>query len=224
MHTSGNDLFSDQSIPSIETIATDAVILRSFACSDSEEILAEINNIAAISPFRHMTASNGFAMSVAMSNCGDYGWISDRSGYRYSAIDPHTNNSWPVMPGVFVGLANRAAEAAGFKDFLPDACLINRYQPGARMSLHQDKDEADFSAPIVSVSLGVPATFLFGGAKRSDKPQRYVLQHGDVVVWGGSSRLFYHGIAPLKQATHFLCGECRYNLTFRASAPLSLRR
>lgn len=225
MQYHSGDLFSDQQTAAIktrasETIAVDAMILRRFADNDSENIVAEIHRIALLSPFRHMTVSNGFAMSVAMSNCGEFGWISDRRGYRYSAIDPQTHNPWPAMPEILRDLASRAAAAAGFDRFVPDACLINRYQPGARMSLHQDKDESDFSAPIVSVSLGASATFLFGGAKRGDNVQRYLLQNGDVVVWGGAARLFYHGIAPLKKAAHSLSGEIRYNLTFRKASPM----
>jgi len=150
-----------------------------------------------------------------MSNCGKVGWVTDRGGYRYDAIDPQTNKAWPAMPHVFLLLAGQAAGRAGFGEFAPDACLINRYEPGARMSLHQDRDERDFAAPIVSVSLGLPAIFLFGGPKRSDKPQRYRLQHGDVVVWGGPSRLYFHGVAPLADGEHAALGRQRINLTFR---------
>jgi alkylated DNA repair protein (DNA oxidative demethylase) len=150
-----------------------------------------------------------------MTNCGKVGWVTDRRGYRYDANDPESGKPWPAMPPVLSDLARDAAEAGGFKDFAPDACLINRYVPGAKMSLHQDKDETDFSAPIVSVSLGLPATFLFGGLKRSDKTQRYRLTHGDVVVWGGPSRLFYHGVAPLAEGEHPLLNRQRINLTFR---------
>jgi alkylated DNA repair protein (DNA oxidative demethylase) len=154
-------------------------------------------------------------MSVAMTNCGAAGWVTDRSGYRYDGIDPQSGKPWPEMPSVFRELAGRAAAAAGFDDFLPDACLINRYQPGARMSLHQDKDERDFGSPIVSVSLGLPAIFLFGGPERSDRPRRFRLEHGDIVVWGGPSRLFFHGVAPLADGEHNLLGRQRINLTFR---------
>ncbi len=154
-------------------------------------------------------------MSVAMTNCGDAGWVTDRSGYRYGGIDPQSGKPWPEMPSAFRDLAGRAAAAAGFDDFLPDACLINRYQPGARMSLHQDRDERDFGNPIVSVSLGLPAIFLFGGPARSDRPRRFRLEHGDIVVWGGPSRLFFHGVAPLADGEHNLLGHQRINLTFR---------
>ena len=154
-------------------------------------------------------------MSVAMTNCGDAGWVTDRSGYRYDGIDPQSGKPWPEMPSAFRDLAGRAAAAAGFDDFLPDACLINRYQPGARMSLHQDRDERDFGNPIVSVSLGLPAIFLFGGPARSDRPRRFRLEHGDIVVWGGPSRLFFHGVAPLADGEHNLLGHQRINLTFR---------
>jgi alkylated DNA repair protein (DNA oxidative demethylase) len=154
-------------------------------------------------------------MSVAMTNCGDAGWVTDRTGYRYDGVDPNSGEKWPAMPLVFRELAGEAAAESGFADFSPDACLINRYAPGARMSLHQDRDEQDFEAPIVSVSLGIPAIFLFGGLKRSDKPRRFRLTHGDVVVWGGLSRLFFHGIAPLADAEHPILGRQRINLTFR---------
>jgi alkylated DNA repair protein (DNA oxidative demethylase) len=150
-----------------------------------------------------------------MTNCGGVGWVTDRSGYRYDANDPEAGKRWPAMPPSFRELAERAADRAGFGGFSPDACLVNRYQPGARMSLHQDKDEHDFGAPIVSVSLGLPAVFLFGGLKRSDRPRRFRLQHGDVVVWGGPARLTFHGVAPLADGVHPLMGRQRINLTFR---------
>jgi alkylated DNA repair protein (DNA oxidative demethylase) len=162
-----------------------------------------------------MVTPGGHSMSVAMTNCGSAGWVTDRSGYRYDGVDPESRAPWPTMPPSFRELATQAAAEAGFDGFAPDACLINRYQPGARMSLHQDKDEDDFSAPIVSVSLGLPATFLFGGMQRSDKPRRFRLEHSDIVVWGGPSRLFFHGVAPLADGEHTLLGRQRINLTFR---------
>src|SRR4051794_11585833 len=162
-----------------------------------------------------MHTPGGHQMSVAMTNCGDVGWVTDRTGYRYAGADPDTGRTWPAMPPPFVRLASEAAAAGGFANFVADACLINRYEPGARMSLHQDRDEQDFAAPIVSVSLGLPAVFLFGGLKHSDKPARYRLDHGDVVVWGGPSRLFFHGIAPLADGEHRLTARSRINLTFR---------
>ena len=162
-----------------------------------------------------MVTPGGHQMSVAMTNCGALGWVTDRTGYRYDGNDPETGKPWPAMPAAFCRLAGQAAAQAGFFEFSPDACLINRYQPGARMSLHQDKDEDDFGAPIVSVSLGLPAIFLFGGLKRSDKPRRFRLQHGDVVVWGGPARLAFHGVAPLADGEHALIGRQRINLTFR---------
>jgi alkylated DNA repair protein (DNA oxidative demethylase) len=154
-------------------------------------------------------------MSVAMTNCGNAGWVTDRTGYRYDGADPQSGKPWPAMPTSFQALAHNAAAEAGFAGFAPDACLINRYEPGARMSLHQDRDENDFGAPIVSVSLGLPAVFLFGGLKRSDKTQRYRLQHGDIVVWGGPARLVFHGVAPLADGEHVLLSRQRINLTFR---------
>lgn len=201
-----------------ETLCDDAVVLRGFAVPEESTILNAIQRVAAVAPFRHMTTPGGFRMSVAMTNCGSLGWVTDRRGYRYDPLDPDSGKPWPAMPDVLRRLANEAAVEAGFDDFMPDACLINRYEAGARMSLHQDKDERDFSQPIVSVSLGIPAVFLFGGARRGDKAVRVPLQHGDVVVWGGSARLRYHGIAPLKPGSHPQLGAFRFNLTFRKAA------
>jgi DNA oxidative demethylase len=201
--------------PSREAIAEGAALLRGFARPFEAELIADLRAIVAQAPFRHMMTPGGHQMSVAMTNCGRIGWVTDRTGYRYDPSDPETGKPWPAMPPAFCRLAGDAAAQAGFGAFAPDACLINRYQPGAKMSLHQDKDELDFGSPIVSVSLGLPAIFLFGGLKRSDKPHRYPLRHGDVVVWGGPSRLFFHGVAPLADGDHGLLGRQRINLTFR---------
>jgi alkylated DNA repair protein (DNA oxidative demethylase) len=198
-----------------ETIMPGARWLRGFAGDEAEALLEAIERIAAAAPFRNMVTPGGFTMSVAMTNCGKAGWITDRRGYRYAEADPLTGNPWPAMPPLFAALAARAAASAGFADFAPDACLVNRYAPGARMSLHQDKDERDFAQPIVSISLGMPATFLFGGLKRSDRPKRLRLESGDIVVWGGPARRAFHGIDPLPPGSHPLTGACRYNLTFR---------
>ena len=179
---------------------------------------AEPERVALLAPLRHMLTPGGRRMSVAMTNCGSAGWVSDRAGYRYDACDPESGKPWPAMPAVFADLAARAADRAGFAGFAPDVCLINQYAPGARLSLHQDKDEKDFDAPIVSVSLGLPAVFLFGGSRRSDTPRRLRLVHGDVVVWGGPSRLRYHGILPLEDGDHPLTGRFRINLTFRKAS------
>lgn len=196
-------------------MADGAVLLRGFARPVEAELLAAISEIEAQAPFRRMFTPGGHQMSVAMTNCGNAGWVTDRSGYRYDGIDPESGKPWPAMPSVLRELAESAAGEAGFAGFVPDACLINRYEPGAKMSLHQDRDEKDYSAPIVSVSLGLPAIFLFGGPRRSDKTQRYRLAHGDVVVWGGPSRLFFHGVAALADGEHPLLGRKRINLTFR---------
>ncbi|MBR0970887.1 MULTISPECIES: DNA oxidative demethylase AlkB [Bradyrhizobium] len=211
------DLFDSvaEAQPSREEIADGAVLLRGFVKPIEDELIAAVRAIVALSPFRRMTTPGGYQMSVAMTNCGERGWITDHTGYRYDPIDPKTAAPWPAMPPVFRDLARRAAEQGGFEGFAPDACLVNRYEPGTRLSLHQDKDELDYSAPIVSVSLGLPATFLFGGLARSDKPRRFRLVHGDVVVWGGASRLAYHGVAPLADGEHVLLGRKRINLTFR---------
>jgi alkylated DNA repair protein (DNA oxidative demethylase) len=211
------DLFDSLSDvgPVPERIADGAMLLRGFVRPIERDLIAALRDIAAQAPFRHMVTPGGHQMSVAMTNCGNAGWITDRSGYRYDAIDPESGKPWPAMPSTFRELAGRAAAEAGFDGFSPDACLINRYQAGARMSLHQDKDERDFENPIVSVSLGLSAIFLLGGPKRADKPQRYRLEHGDIVVWGGPSRLFFHGIARLADGEHNLLGRQRINLTFR---------
>ena len=201
--------------PARERIADGAMLLRGFARPIERELIAALREIAERAPFRHMQTPGGHQMSVAMTNCGSAGWVTDRSGYRYDGVDPLSGKPWPSMPPIFRELAGQAAAQGGFAGFLPDACLINRYQVGARMSLHQDKDECDFENPIVSVSLGLPAIFLFGGPKRSDKPQRYRLEHGDIVVWGGPSRLFFHGVATLADGEHHLLGRQRVNLTFR---------
>jgi len=211
------DLF--ESLPDVrpaqEAMAEGAVLLRGFAKPAEAELVAALSDIAEQAPFRHMVTPGGHPMSVAMTNCGSLGWVTDRTGYRYDAHDPETAKPWPAMPAPFRELARQAADRAGFGGFTPDACLVNRYQPGAKMSLHQDRDEGDFGAPIVSVSLGLPAIFLFGGPKRSNKPRRFRLEHGDVVVWGGPARLYFHGIAPLADGEHALIGRQRINLTFR---------
>ena len=196
-------------------MAEGAVLLRGFARPFDSELIAALRDIAGRAPFRHMMTPGGHSMSVAMTNCGSLGWVTDRTGYRYDTSDPETGKPWPAMPAAFCQLAGQAAAQAGFPGFAPDACLINRYQPGARMSRHQDRDERDFGAPIVSVSLGLPAIFLFGGLKRSDKPRRFRLEHGDVVAWGGPARLAFHGVAPLADGEHALIGRQRINLTFR---------
>jgi alkylated DNA repair protein (DNA oxidative demethylase) len=211
------DLFANlvETQPSQEAMAEGAVLLRGFIDEAGADLIAALRDIVAAAPFRHMVTPGGHQMSVAITNCGNAGWITDRSGYRYDADDPETGKPWPAMPPPLCELANHAAGRAGFAGFSPDVCLINRYVPGARMSLHQDKDELDFAAPIVSVSLGLPAIFLFGGLKRSDKPRRFRLEHGDIVVWGGPSRLFFHGVAPLADGEHPVMGPQRINLTFR---------
>ncbi len=197
------------------SLASQAILLRGFALDRAVELLACISPIEAASPFRHMTTPGGWRMSVALTNCGQFGWITDRTGYRYDAIDHETGKSWPAMPDVFARLAAEAAAEAGFIDFRPDACLVNRYAPGARLSLHQDRNESDFGHPIVSVSLGLPATFLWGGQKRTDKIRRIALHHGDVVIWGGKDRLRFHGVNTLADGEHPLTASYRYNFTFR---------
>lgn len=192
-----------------------AFVLRGFARQHAAELFAAVGTVAAVSPFRHMVTPCGWKMSVALTNCGAVGWVTDRTGYRYDPIDPATGRSWPAMPRGFAELAVAAAAAAGFGRFEPDACLVNRYAPGSRLSLHQDRNERDFDQPIVSVSLGLPAVFLWGGATRADRVRRVPLLHGDVMVWGGPDRLSFHGVHPLPEGEHALTGAYRFNFTFR---------
>ncbi len=216
------DLFKNDT-PAIQEILPDVWLLKSIALPNEEIILQDLESVISQAPLRHMMTPMGFAMSAAMTNCGDLGWVSDRKGYRYDAKDPNTGKLWPAMPASFLALAKQAAFTAGFKDYVPDACLINQYKVGASMGLHQDKNEVDFNQPIVSVSLGLPAVFLFGGLLRSDKPHKVPLAHGDVLVWGGKSRLNFHGIMPVKasqiavlntQSNQYLKNH-RVNLTLR---------
>jgi DNA oxidative demethylase len=207
--------FAPTSEPQAQPLGAGATVLRGFAVASCTQVLEAIREVSRHSPFRHMVTPGGFQMSVAMTNCGAAGWVTDRTGYRYDAYDPTTGLRWPEMPQVLSLLAARAAARGGFADYLPDACLINRYEPGSRLSLHQDKNERDLAAPVVSVSLGLQAVFLFGGPRRDDPTRPVPLAHGDVVVWGGPSRLWYHGVRPLKDGDHPDLGRQRINLTFR---------
>jgi alkylated DNA repair protein (DNA oxidative demethylase) len=214
------DLFDDLPIlPEAVPLAPGALLLRAFARAQAALLLQATEAVLAQVPLRHMQTPGGHTMSVATASCGALGWVSDAQGYRYAARDPQSGQPWPAMPQCLVDLAQRAAAEAGFANFRPEACLINQYVPGAKLSLHQDRDEQDLSAPIVSLSLGLPAVFLFGGAERSQRPQRYRLAHGDVVVWGGPSRLAFHGVAPLEDGDHAQLGRRRINLTFRRVRP-----
>ncbi|MBO6811836.1 MULTISPECIES: DNA oxidative demethylase AlkB [Marinobacter] len=211
-----HDLFDDLAPDrATEHLMDGALVIRQFALPNAESLMEGIEKVTSEAPFRHMKTPGGHSMSAAMSCCGNLGWVTDRQGYRYQSEDPESGKPWPAMPAVFRELAISAADTAGFEGFEPDACLINRYQPGAKMGLHQDKDEEDFSQPIVSVSLGLPIVFQFGGLKRSERPMRVPLGHGDVVVWGGPARMRYHGVLTLKAGEHPLTGGYRYNLTFR---------
>jgi alkylated DNA repair protein (DNA oxidative demethylase) len=201
--------------PCAVALGPGATLLRGFAAAAAPALVAALEGVVAAAPFRRMTTPGGYSMSVAMTNCGAAGWVTDRRGYRYAPTDPASGRDWPPMPPPFRRVATGAAAAAGYAGFDPDACLVNRYEAGAKLSLHQDKDERDFSAPIVSVSLGLPATFLFGGPRRADRPRRFRLESGDVAVWGGPSRLYFHGVDAPEPGDDALTGRCRINLTFR---------
>lgn len=214
------DLFADDALQQPagrELIGEQSYVLRGYALPWVERLLPELRRVLTQSPFRQMVTPSGFTMSAALSSCGDLGWTTDSSGYRYTPLDPRSRQPWPRMPDVLRELAVLAAAEAGFLDFAPDACLINRYVPGAKMSLHQDKNERRYSEPVVSLSLGLPAIFLFGGHARSDKTRKVSLLHGDVVVWGGVDRLRFHGVMPIKDGVHPVMGPQRINLTFRAA-------
>ena len=208
-------LFDHTAAPRVEQLASGAVVLRGFTAANAHAVLDAVRGVIEQAPLRRMVTPSGHTMSVAMTNCGTAGWVTDRTGYRYATLDPATNRPWPAMPPAFQELARAAAAAADLGPFAPDACLINCYEPGSRLSLHQDKDERDFTAPIVSASLGLPAVFLFGGLRRTERPQRVPLAHGDVVVWGGPARLRYHGVLALADGEHPLTGRQRFNLTLR---------
>jgi len=201
--------------PTREPLEEGAVLLRAFAAAEAGGLVEEVARIAQAAPFRRLVTPGGYTMSVAMTNCGRVGWVSDRTGYRYDPLDPDTGRAWPALPPSFLDLAVRAAAEAGFAGYDPDACLINRYEAGSKLGLHQDKDEKDAWAPIVSVSLGLPAVFLWGGRRRGDSIRRMRLESGDIAVWGGPARFVYHGVAPLKTGDHPLTGPVRFNLTFR---------
>ena len=201
--------------PTREPLEDGAVVLRAFALAEAAALVDAAARVAEAAPFRYLVTRGGYSMSVAMTNCGRVGWVSDRKGYRYDPLDPDSQQPWPAMPPVFLSLAARAAAEGGFGDYDPDACLINRYVAGAKLGMHQDRDEKDAWSPIVSVSLGLPALFLWGGTDRGNPVRRMRLESGDVVVWGGPARFVYHGVAPLKDGQHPLTGNARINLTFR---------
>lgn len=205
------DLFG----PQPQRLANHTVLLPGFALGEVEALLDALRPVLRAAPWRNMHTPGGQRMAVALSNCGALGWVSDERGYRYSPLDPLSGQPWPALPALLLTLAGRAAALAGFDGFVPDACLINHYLPGTRLSLHQDRDERDFGQPIVSISLGLPAVFLFGGLQRADRAQRIALNHGDVLVWGGEDRLRFHGVLPVKPGVHPRLGERRINLTLR---------
>ncbi|BCJ08096.1 MULTISPECIES: DNA oxidative demethylase AlkB [unclassified Pseudomonas] len=211
MIQSSLDLFD----PHPQRLARHTLLLPGFALPELEALLDALRPVLRAAPFRHMHTPGGLRMAVALTNCGALGWVSDENGYRYTPIDPVSAKPWPALPPLLVDLATRAAAQAGFDGFVADACLVNHYLPGTRLSLHQDRDEQDYGQPIVSISLGLPAVFLFGGLQRSDRPRHIPLSHGDVLVWGGEDRLRFHGVLPIKPGVHPRMGERRINLTLR---------
>ncbi|NYT65423.1 DNA oxidative demethylase AlkB [Alcaligenaceae bacterium] len=211
------DLFESTLMGTRERLGQQAYVLRGFALPYMPELLQALAPIQKQAPFRHMHTPGGYTMSVALTNCGRLGWTSDHTGYRYTCRDPLSGLDWPAMPATFLALAQDAAQAAEFTQYAPDACLINRYLPGSKLSMHQDRNEKNDYEPIVSVSLGIPAIFLFGGHQRNDKATRVPLFHGDIVVWGGVDRMRYHGVLPIKDADHLQLGRQRTNLTFRTA-------
>lgn len=218
MTHSSDRLWPEPALPAEELLSEDVTLLRAFCREEAASLHKVIHAVETAAPFRQMVVPSGHTMSVAMTNTGSLGWTTDRTGYRYTAVDPLTGHPWPPMDSSLLSLAQRAAAAGGFPDFTPNSCLINRYSRGARLSLHQDKDEKDYAHPIVSVSLGLPATFLLGTLRRSDTPRRIRIEHGDILVWGGPARLIYHGVAPIAEGSHPLTGSFRINLTFRRVA------
>jgi alkylated DNA repair protein (DNA oxidative demethylase) len=208
-----DDLFARSDLPREERIVEGMVLLRGAATDPA--LPEELATIIAAAPWRNMVTPGGQTMSVAMTNCGDAGWITDRKGYRYSRVDPLTGQAWPALPPRFATLAASSADRAGFPAFRPDACLINRYDPGARLTAHQDSNERDRTQPIVSVSLGLPAVFQVYGTVRGGTPLRVELHHGDVLVFGGDARMRFHSVQPLKAGVHPTLGPVRVNLTFR---------
>lgn len=202
-------------LPRPEPLADGTVLLRGWALADEALCLHALDAVMAQAPLRHMVTPGGHTMQVRTTSCGPLGWVSDRRGYRYAPLDPMSGQPWPALPEVFSRLAREAAAQAGFSGFEPDACLVNRYAPGTRLSLHQDRNERDFTQPVVSVSWGVPALFLLGGLSRSDRALRLTLRHGDVLVWGGPARLRFHGVMPVAPSHHPAFGPDRVNLTFR---------
>ena len=217
-----DDLFQDQppDLPERQALGPESWLLRHTLQTTACHLMADIHTLTATHPFQHMVTRGGHTMSVATSSYGSYGWVSDaQKGYRYASSNIETGQPWPPIPAHWLALATALAEKAGFNGFHPDSALINRYAVGARMGLHQDRDEATLAWPIVSLSLGLPARFMFGGKQRQAPVKDFTLLHGDVVVWGGADRLRFHGIRPLKAGHHSLTGPYRYNITFRRVQP-----
>lgn len=198
-------------------LAEGAMVLRRFATPVVVALMEGVEAVVAQSPLRRLIVPNGRPMRIEMTNCGLVGWVNIDGRYRYSRVDPLTGRSWPGMPATFRRIAGAAASAAGYPDFQPAVCIINRYAVGADLQMHQDRDDTQDRQPVVSVSLGLPAIFHFGGQGRGEKPLTIPLDDGDVVVWGGASRMHRHGVAPVAPGVHPRTGAYRYNLTFRTA-------
>ncbi|THJ30850.1 DNA oxidative demethylase AlkB [Lampropedia aestuarii] len=213
--TASFDLFADSPEEQRVALGPQAVVLRQKASPLAAELVARIEDVLQHSPLYQMATPGGKPLSVRTTSCGTHGWSSDPTGYSYVRHHPLTDQAWPEIPAAWSALATEAAQEAGFAQFAPDTCLINQYGLDSKMALHQDRSEQDLRQPVVSISLGMSALFLWGGMQRSDKPAHVLLHHGDMVVWGGVDRLRFHGIKHLTGAPHPQLGAMRYNLTLR---------
>jgi len=200
--------------PTHEEIFPGATLMRGLAQAQDGEFLEAMQGVLSAAPLHHATTPTGLPMGVMVSDCG----TPEAFRRRWDPANPAVRQMWPPMPRALLDFSLRCAVRAGFPLFRPDTCHVNRYQAGTKLGLHQDRHECDMSQPIVSVSFGLECVFLLGGLERTDSPKRILLEHGDVIVWGGPSRMRFHGVQPLKPGHHPLTGPYRYNLTFRKVA------